>query len=134
MSSLGGTVRRFLSTGHGRWIALFLLVQLALPATYYLRSDRHDERFSWRMFSTMRMATCEPEVKAGGQPVALASKFHEAWIELARRGRRSVLEAMGERLCRDHRGQEIVIWLRCRYLDNSERTFGGFDICKVPEL
>lgn len=134
MSTWGASVKRFLATGNGRWIALFLLVQMAVPAGYYLRHDRHDERFSWRMFSTMRMATCEPEVKLGGQPLALGGEFHEAWIELAKRGRTSVIEAMGERLCRRHRGQEVVIWLRCRYLDRTERTLGGFDLCKVPEL
>lgn len=126
--------RAFVATWRGRAIALFLLVQLALPAAYYLRRDRHDERFSWRMFSPMRMATCQPEAIVAGQRVSLSATFHEAWIELAKRGRRSVLEAMGQRLCRDHAGQEVVLWLRCGYLDGSRREFGGFDVCKIPEL
>jgi hypothetical protein len=126
--------RAFVATWRGRAIALFLLVQLGLPATYYLRRDRHDERFSWRMFSPMRMARCQPEATVAGQQLALGGTFHEAWIELAKRGRRSVLEAMGQRLCRDHAGKEVVLWLRCEYLDGSRRQYGGFDICKVPEL
>ncbi len=131
---LVAAARAFLASWRGKAIAAFLLVQLAVPGTYYLRRDRHDERFSWRMFSPIRMARCEPEAKVGGAKVALAATFHPAWIELAERGRRSVLEAMGRRLCRDHAGQEVVLWLRCRYLDGSARTLGGFDVCKVPEL
>ena len=127
-------VRAFLASWRGRAIAAFLLVQLAVPVTYYLRRDRHDERFSWRMFSPMRMAKCEPKAQVAGAPIALSATFHDAWIELAKRGRRSVLEAMGRRLCRDHAGQEVVLWLRCQYLDGSSRTLGGFDVCKVPEL
>lgn len=126
--------RAFAATWRGRAIALFLLVQLGLPATYYLRRDRHDERFSWRMFSPMRMAKCEAEAVVAGQRIALGGTFHEAWVELAKRGRSSVLEAMGQRLCRDHAGQEVVLWLRCQYLDGSRRQLGGFDVCKVPEL
>ncbi len=134
MSRWGASAKRFLTAGNGRWIALFLVVQMAVPASYYLRKDRHDERFSWRMFSTMRMAKCDPEVNVGGARVALGGEFHEAWIELARRGRTSVLEAMAARLCQRHRGQEVVLWLRCTYLDGTARTLGGFDACKVPEL
>jgi hypothetical protein len=127
-------LRTFLASWRGRAIALFLLIQLALPATYYWRHDPHDERFAWRMFSATRMARCQPEIKIAGQPLALGTAFHEAWGELAKRGRLSVLSAMGEKLCRDHRGKEVVIWLRCEYLDDSKRTYGGFDVCKVPEL
>ena len=71
MSRWGASAKRFLTAGNGRWIALFLVVQMAVPASYYLRKDRHDERFSWRMFSTMRMAKCDPEVNVGGARVAL---------------------------------------------------------------
>jgi hypothetical protein len=126
--------RQFLSTWKGRAIAAFVVVQLALPATYYLRHDRHDERFSWRMFSTMRMATCSIAMRRAGQPVTLGAEFHEAWIELAKRGRQTVVEAMGAELCRKYPGQEVVADLRCHYLDGTDRAFGGFDLCKVPEL
>jgi hypothetical protein len=127
-------VRGALATWRGRAIAAFLAIQLVLPATYYLRRDRHDERFSWRMFSPMRMTRCQPSATVGGQPVALAASFHEAWISLAQRGRLRVFEAMGQRLCREHAGQEVVLWLRCQYLDGTRRELGGFDVCKVPEL
>src|SRR5690242_15394556 len=37
------------------FIALFLAYQLAMPLRYYLGGRGYDERFSWRMFSTLRM-------------------------------------------------------------------------------
>jgi hypothetical protein len=122
------------SSWRGRAAVAYLAVQLLLPATYYLRRDRHDERLSWRMFSTMRMATCEPELRIDGRPLQLASAFHVAWIELARRGRLVVIEAMAAHLCRRNPGSEVVVRLRCRYLDLSARELGGFDLCKTGEL
>lgn len=95
--------------------ALYVVVQLALPAAYYLRRDPHDERFSWRMFSPMRMTTCQPVARVEGRPVALAENFHEAWIELARRGRRSVLDEMGRALCRKHPGAAVTLEVSCEY-------------------
>ena len=47
-----------LATWRGRFIAVFIATQLVLPLRYYvLRDDEHDERFAWRMFSPMRMAS-----------------------------------------------------------------------------
>ncbi|MEZ4360519.1 MAG: hypothetical protein R3B48_10075 [Kofleriaceae bacterium] len=129
-----GALAALVSTWRGRAIAAYLAAQLLLPLGYYARRDRHDERFSWRMFSTMRMATCEPEFRRDGRPVALTSEFHVAWIELAKRGRRAVVVAMGQHLCAAHPGQAVVVNLRCRYLDGSSREAGGFDLCKLPEL
>lgn len=134
MSDPVAAARAFLASWRGKAIAAFVLVQLALPITYYLRRDRHDERFAWRMFSTMRMATCDVRMQRAGQPVALGGEFHEAWIELAKRGRQSVIEEMGAHLCRKYPGQEIVVNLRCHYLDGTDRAIGGFDLCKAPEL
>jgi hypothetical protein len=45
-----------------RWtsgfIAVLLLAQLLLPLRYYL-SETEDERFAWRMFSSVRMRRCD---------------------------------------------------------------------------
>jgi hypothetical protein len=127
-------VRALWSRRHGRWIAAYLVVQLAVPAAYYVRRDPHDERFSWRMFSTMRMVRCEPELRVNGHPVMLSAQFHEAWIELARRGRFGVIETMAQHLCHRHPGDQVIPSLRCTYLDGRARSYGGFDACKVPEL
>lgn len=102
--------------------ALYVIVQLALPAAYYLRSDRHDERFSWRMFSPMRMTRCQPVARVQGQPVVLSAHFHEAWIELARRGRRSVLDELGRALCRKYPGSAVSLEVTCEYQGGARAT------------
>ena len=128
-------VRALLGTWAGRFILVFVLAQLLLPLHYYVgRRDPHDERFAWRMFSPMRMAKCTPAVTIDGAPLALASQFHEAWIELAERGRFVVLEAMGAKLCKDHPGADIEVALDCVYLDRPPHSFGHYDICQVPRL
>lgn len=123
-------VRALLGTWRGRFILVFVLVQLLLPLQYYLgRRDPHDERFAWRMFSPMRMAQCRPSFSVDGQPFDLASHFHEAWIELAQRGRFVVVEDMARQVCEQHPSSSVVVSLDCRYLDGSRRHYGGFDLC-----
>lgn len=117
------------------FIAVFLAVQIALPLHYYMGySDPYDERFAWRMFSPTRMLTCEPTFRVGGQPVKLHGQFHEAWIELAKRGRLEVLEAIAQRLCRTTPGAEVVLDLKCKTVDGREERWGGSDLCQFPEL
>lgn len=124
-----------LSTWRGRFIAAFVAIQLALPATYYLvRRDPRDERWAWRMFSPTRMEKCDPAFTVGGAPQPLAGVFHEAWIELARRGRREVIEAMAQHLCQRHPGKSVRVTLTCTSLDGTKDSIGGFDLCEVPEL
>jgi hypothetical protein len=39
-------------------IAIFLASQIALPIRYYLGNQPDDERFAWRMFSSLAMRNC----------------------------------------------------------------------------
>jgi hypothetical protein len=124
------------------WLILgFVTIQLVAPLHYYLfRDDKHDERFAWRMFSPMRMMTCDappghPMFTLDGAEVPLYKTFHEAWIEVAKRGRIVVLEAMAAKLCADHPGSDVRLDLVCVDLSNRpESVGGGFDLCKFPEL
>jgi hypothetical protein len=128
-------VPALLCTWRGRFIAAFVGVQLLLPLHYYIgRRDPHDERFAWRMFSPMRMTKCVPHFAIDGRPLALASTFHEAWLELAERGRFVVVEQMAAKLCRDHPGSSVEVSLDCTYLDREAHTWGGYDMCSVPML
>lgn len=102
--------------------AVYVVVQLALPATYYARRDPHDERFAWRMFSPMRMTSCQPVARVDGRPLALTAHFHEAWLELARRGRRSVLDELARALCRKHPGAAVTLEVRCDYHGGARAT------------
>ncbi|HEY5925530.1 MAG TPA: hypothetical protein VIV11_27785 [Kofleriaceae bacterium] len=123
------------STWRGRFILAFLAVQLVLPLHYYLlRHDPHDERFAWRMFSPMRMSRCSARFSVDKQPVQLGTQFHEAWIEVANRGRYVVLEGMAEKLCTDNPGKPVELSVDCTYLDRPDAHFGHADMCKEPEL
>ena len=126
-------MRALLRTWRGRFILIFIAVQLLLPLHYYVaRRDPHDERFAWRMFSPMRMAHCTPKVVLDGKPFDLGTEFHEAWVEIAQRGRFVVVEAMAQRICREHPSSTVTVSLDCTYLDRPATTWGGYDMCQVP--
>jgi hypothetical protein len=123
-------LRALLSTWRGRLIAAFLLVQALLPLDYYcVRRDFHDERFAWRMFSPMRMTKCRLAVTVDKQPVDLGATFHEAWIEIAQRGRATVIEEIAHKLCREHPGAPVNVTVDCKYMDRPDARYGGFDLC-----
>lgn len=124
-----------LRTWHGRVIVLVVVSQLLLPLHYYLvRRDRHDERFSWRMFSPMRMTRCEPQLTIDDKRVELLSEFHPAWTTLAERGRLTVLEAMGAHLCAKYPGKSVRFLVSCQYIDRDPIVFGGFNLCEAPQI
>jgi hypothetical protein len=122
-------------TWQGCVILLVLASQLMLPIHYYTaRRDPHDERFAWRMFSPMRMTKCVPQFTVDNQPINLGAEFHEAWIEIAKRGRFIVIEQMAARLCEKHPGAAVHVVVDCQYLGKPNATWGGYDMCKVPLL
>jgi len=125
----------FLATWRGRFIVVFLLAQLLIPLRYYVHHrDPHDERFAWRMFSPIRMVQCTPRFALDGKVLDLRGEFHEAWFEIASRGRFGVIEAMGKRLCERNPGHTVRVDLACTYLDKSKVDYGGYDMCTVPNL
>lgn len=143
-------------------IHVLFAIQIALPISYYtLRSDENDERYAWRMFSTNRMVSCgtgrlfEPvygAVKArrparyqrgplfligeARRPAQLGRLFHTAWINLTRRGRESVIEAMAVELCKSNPDDPVYVEYDCAHVDGSVVTgsAGGFDICRTGKL
>lgn len=135
LEAIPGGFLALIKTWQGVLIVLFIAIQVALPITYYtMRRDAHDERFAWRMFSPMRMTKCVPKLTVDGKPVDLAREFHEAWIEIAKRGRFVVIEKMGAKLCEKHPNSQVHVVVECHYLDRPDTTWGGYDMCKVPEL
>lgn len=128
-------LRALVTSWRGRFVVGFLLVQMLLPLRYYVaHRDPHDERFAWRMFSPMRMTRCEATFAVDGRPIRILERFHEAWLELAGRGRFVVLEAMGASLCQQHANADVKLTLTCRYMDRSQRVFGDRDICIAKRL
>lgn len=96
-------------------IGAFLLLQIGLPLSYYLGDNEYDERFAWRMFSPVRMARCSFQLSTyeNGtfQPLPLSKEYHVVWINLAKRARVGVIDAMVERSCRSH--TDVRVDLRC---------------------
>lgn len=124
-----------LATWRGRLIVAVVLSQLLIPLAYYSHRDPHDERFAWRMFSPMRMAQCAPDMRVDGKRFELGNEFHEAWIEIAKRGRFRVLEQMAKRLCTKNPGAEVTLRLSCQYLGQREPVvYGGFNMCVADEI
>ena len=78
-------------------IAIFIAYQVGMPLSYYLGDHAYDERFSWRMFSTRRMARCNvvmTETAVGGraQPIVLARELQVAWVNILKRYRPAVVD------------------------------------------
>lgn len=126
---------RWLTRWPNGFIVGFIALQVALPMHYYLvRRDDHDERFAWRMFSSVRMVTCTLELKVGDNLVALNREFHDGWLALAQRGRRNVVEAMAQRMCQRNPGLPVTANLTCQPLRGASYSIGGFDLCTIPTL
>ena len=110
-------------------ISLFLGAQLLLPLSYYLGDHPWDERFSWRMFSTVRGLSCEPRLWRGAlqgeraRPCpsdegacverSLGRELHMVWVNLLKRGRVEVLNTFVERACAAEPTRPLYMSLRC---------------------
>ncbi|MEM9191209.1 MAG: hypothetical protein AAGF12_18705 [Myxococcota bacterium] len=95
-----------------------VLIQALIPLTYYVgNDDPYDERFSWRMFSAIRVVQCRTEVReetaGASSPLNLPQTIHEAWISHLRRNRRSVIEAFLERRCDLTEADAVVVENYC---------------------
>ena len=82
-------------------IVAFLAIQLGVPASYYWRDEPLDERFAWRMFSPIRVASCRLTVTEGPdrRPARMGKDVHVVWTRLLRRGRPAVAKAFAKRRC-----------------------------------
>ncbi len=92
-------------TGSTLYIIAFLVLQVGLPVSYYLGDEIYDERFAWRMFSTVRLTECSSkarEFERGGniRPLELVHHLQIAWINLIERNRDEVVRRFMRRRCR----------------------------------
>ncbi len=103
------------------WLWLVVALQVAIPASYYLRDgDPDDERFAWRMFSNVRFRRCDVSaslVREDGQVRALAlrGRLHSAWVHNLERGRGRVIERFLSTHC-EAGVSEALLERRCRGL------------------
>lgn len=105
--------RRWIGAG----VALALLVQALIPLRYYLGDDEYDERFSWRMFSAVRMQECDiraSETKNGrSEPVRLMATVQAGWVNTLRRNREAVWERYLEWRCEQPDVERARLENRC---------------------
>jgi hypothetical protein len=111
------------------FIALFLAVQIGVPLHYYLSDRDYDERFSWRMFSTLRLRDCAVHVTetprgAGGisREVAIERDIHVAWVRLLERMRTAVVDKYLHRRCELAAIERVDYVRTCNDTDGSELT------------
>lgn len=85
-------------------ICVFLALQIGLALGYYVSDDPYDERFAWRMFSTIRLTRCATDVRAIDdtgriEEVKLQKHLAVAWISHIRRNRDRVVRKFLEDQC-----------------------------------
>jgi hypothetical protein len=100
----------------------FLAFQLALPLSYYLGDDRFDERFAWRMFSSIRMTDCQLMARRAAGPnqfeeVEVYRDIQIAWANLIKRNRDEVARAYLERRCNRAESPQVELRTVCRSPD-----------------
>jgi hypothetical protein len=100
-------------------IAAFLLFQIAMPLRYYLGGRGYDERFSWRMFSSVRMQRCAVQVHetAGDgseRKLNLEQELQVAWIGMLERYRAGVVEELLRKRCASGGAREVRYARSCQ--------------------
>lgn len=84
-------------------LAVWTLIQIAIPLRYYLGEDLYDERFAWRMFSAVRVQECEiavAETRDGHEVALQPMTFLPApWVGLLERSRPAVVRGFLDWRC-----------------------------------
>jgi hypothetical protein len=104
-------------------IGVFLAAQVLVPLSYYVSDRRYDERFSWRMFSTLRVRDCHVHVTELVGPhstprtVDVQRDVHVSWLRLLERMRGAVIDAYLRRRCADPEVRRVEFTSSCRDTD-----------------
>jgi len=125
-------------------IAAFLVLQVAIPLHYYLRDPSDDERFSWRMFSSLRERDCRVQVtefardasraQARSREVTVTRDVHIAWLHLLQRKRAAVIEAYLRRRCAQPDVIRARFMARCQAADGSQLPLFAHELdCSTAE-
>ncbi len=113
-----------------RWVVgvvgVLLAIHVIVPGMYYFDDSptaRADERFRWRMFSTVRMRRCvaeafERRARANGvlqqKKISLVREVQYAWINLMHRGRPQVVKAFLRQRCAKKAAEQVEVRQYCR--------------------
>lgn len=104
-------------------ICAVLSFEILTPLSYYVGARGYDERFSWRMFSTLRLRDCKVRVtettRAGSaRDVAIERDVQLAWLRLLERMRWAVVNHYLRRRC------DLLPIERVEYLSTCHDTDG----------
>ncbi len=128
------------------FIAAYLLCQLALPLSYYAGEDKSDERFAWRMFSTIHFLrkTCVlslGEWRPGGRlrPLTneeLINTVPRRWMKLFFRNWVAIVEKVLRSHCRKNPALSAVeLRRKCDAADGSGKTLDSIKMsCPTGEI
>ena len=115
-----------------------------MPLRHYLRENRRDERFAWRIFSVLAIAPyrCDVRVREfphGGKPgreLNLEHTLHDAWIRLLKMGQDAVVQRFLRARCRSDLLLEAVESSRtCRRDDGAAAPHERVRLdCRTGEL
>lgn len=114
-------------------LLFFFGAQMWVVSSYYRGDYPWDERFSWRMFSTVRSLSCKPRLwftdpqrsassgqlcpdgrTRGCSPLRLSGQYHMVWVNLLKRGRLQVLDRVARDRCQSlGEGAAVFIELSC---------------------
>ncbi len=108
-------------------IALWLLVQVGLPAAWYLGGQSPDQRFAWRMFSSDRLTHCKvsgalTEVHDGVRSTRdadLSHHYQDGWISLLTHRNPDVEQAVLADLCEEPDSVRATLRLSCKRPDGT---------------
>jgi hypothetical protein len=96
-----GVVRQRVLAG----LVVFTILQIAIPLRYYWGDDLYDERFAWRMFSAVRVQTCEvavTEERDGTErELPLYGFLPAPWVGLLQRSRPAVVRGFLDWRCEE---------------------------------
>ena len=117
-------------TRQNLFVGTVLLLQIGVPLSYYVSGRSYDERFSWRMFSTLRLRDCQVEViehvpGAEARRVNVERDVHIAWLRLLERMRTGVVDAYLRRRCEGSDVQRVDFAARCQ--DTDGRNLPAFE-------
>jgi hypothetical protein len=104
------------------FIVCFLVFQVAVPLTYYLGRRTTDERFSWRMFSSVILQICTVSAFESGSlsgerafhKVNLWPDLHPGWIRLLERYPPQLVAAVLRWRCERTNAKAVHLMRQCQ--------------------
>jgi hypothetical protein len=135
------------------FLFIFFAIQIYLPLSYYLGNYPWDERFSWRMFSSVRSLQCQSQFIVESQNQAnqqacpndpskscqklkLNEHLHVVWINLIQRGRLEVIDRFAQQHCATKQDAMFFADLKCESTDGSKSPIEiisvNQNLCETP--